>query len=140
MASSKPILLVESRQDGTPSAWEILEELGDAGRIVRRPSGIDALTYLLERRIEKPSVIFLDGFVPDANGIGLLKTLKGNERLKSIPVIVLAATGDNAAGIDECYRIGVAGYIIKSENREELVKAVRTVHAYWTLSELPVGV
>lgn len=138
MASSKPILLVEMGQEGAPSAWGVLSELGVAGRIIRRPSGEEALAYLQENHVEKPAAIFLDGFEPDANGLNLLRTLKSSERFKSIPLIVLASTAEDPAAIDECYRIGIAGYIAKSSNRSELIDAVRAVHEYWTLSELPV--
>ena len=138
MVSNKPILLVEMRQDSTPSAWDILNELGIAGRVVRRSNAGEALAYLQETRVEKPTVIFLDGFEPDENGLDLIRTFKYSERFGSIPVIPLAATANDPAAIDECYRIGVAGYIVKSSNRSELLEAVRTVHQYWTLSESPV--
>ena len=138
MVGNKPILLVEMRWDGMPTAWSILNELGVAERVVRWAYADEAIAHLQENRIEKPAVILLDSFEPDENGLGLLKTLKSDERLKSIPVIVLATTDDDPAAIDECYRIGVVGYIVKSNDRRKLIDAMRAVHEYWTLSELPV--
>jgi DNA-binding NarL/FixJ family response regulator len=138
MAGSKPILLVEMSPDGTPGAWSILSQLGMAEHVIRRQNVEEALNCLEGGRAEKPAMIFLDGFEPNERGLDLLRTLKGSERFKSIPVIVLAATTDDPAAIDECYRIGIAGYIPRSSNRTELTDAVRTIHEYWTLSELPV--
>jgi DNA-binding NarL/FixJ family response regulator len=138
MAINKPILLVEMGQDNTPSAWAILNELGMAGHAVRRSNVEEVLAYLGEPHVEKPTAVLLDGFEPHENGLNLLRTLKSSERFKSIPVIVLAAGADDPASIDECYRIGVAGYITKSSNHSELLDAVRTIHEYWTLSESPV--
>ncbi len=137
MAPDKPILLVEMCRDGTPSAWSILSELGMAARIVRLPSVQNVLEQLEKGGVERPAVMFLDGFEPNAQGLEFLRKLKESERFKSIPVIALAAAATDPAAIDECYRIGIAGYIPKSEDRNELINAVRAVHEYWSLSELP---
>jgi DNA-binding NarL/FixJ family response regulator len=138
MAGNKPILLIDMCPGDMPDAWTILSELGEAERVVRRSSVEEALTFLRGNHVEKPAVIFIDGFEPDAKGFEHLKMFKGNEKFKSIPVIVLAMKADDPAAIDECYRIGVAGYIARSKDLNELISEVRTIREYWTLSELPV--
>jgi CheY-like chemotaxis protein len=138
MLGMRPILLVEVGRDSQLMAWEVLCELGEAGHVVRQPDVEQALAHLREKGADRPAVILLDGFEPNEDGLDLLRTLKGDESLKSIPLVVLAAAAD-VMTIDECYRIGVAGYIVKSDDRRELADAMRAVQEYWTLSELPSG-
>ena len=35
--------------------------------------------------------------------------------------------------------MGVAGYIVKPTGYKKLIEMARTIHMYWTLSELPNG-
>ncbi len=136
--NKKPVLLIELCPGDMPDAWTILSELGTVEHVIRRKSVEEALTLLQGNQLEKPAVIFIDGFEPDGKGFEQLRMLKGNETFKSIPVIVLATKADDPAAIDECYRIGVAGYIARSHDVNELISEVRTIREYWTLSELPV--
>jgi len=138
MAGNKPLLSVDMCSSDVPDAWTILSELGTVDHVVRRESVDEALAFLRGNPPEKPAVIFIDGFVPDEKGFEQLRMLKNNETFKSIPVIVLATKADDPAAVDECYRIGVAGYIARSNDLNELIGEVRTIREYWTLSELPV--
>jgi DNA-binding NarL/FixJ family response regulator len=138
MAGNKPILLIDMCPSDTPDAWTILSELGTVDHAVHLSSVEEALLYLQASPVEKPAVMFIDGFVPDAKGLEHLRMLKGNEKLRSIPVIVLATRADDPAAIDECYRIGIAGYIAKSNDVNDLISEINTIREYWTLSELPV--
>ena len=137
MMNVKPVLLVEAVADQTPAAWDVLLELGIAKRVVRTSNGDEALTYARENRTNMPVVILVDGFEPNQSGFDWLRSIKSDRKLRSIPIIVLGTRNDPEM-IDECYRLGVAGYIVKSDNRDELVDAMRAVHEYWTLSEVPV--
>ena len=39
--------------------------------------------------------------------------------------------------VEECFRLGAAGYITKPTHYEKLLEMIRTIHTYWTLSEIP---
>jgi CheY-like chemotaxis protein len=139
MAGNKTILLVEMRGGGQSAVWEVLRELGISERVKRAMSPKEALAGLRASSGETPAVILLDGFQPDDNGLDLLRAIKASEEAGSIPVIALAETVADRAAVDECYRIGVAGYIPRGTDRDETVRALRTMDEYWALSELPVG-
>ena len=61
--------------------------------------------------------------------------LKNNEDLKHIPTVILT-TSDNQKDIDECYRIGVSGYIVKPLKYYDYVDKIQNVLSYWGINEI----
>ena len=78
----------------------------------------------------RPDLILLDLNLPGMDGRGFLELIKADERLRSIPVVVLSTSGD-AVDIDRCYRSGASTYIQKPVTFEGLSKAVRALKDYW---------
>lgn len=81
-----------------------------------------------------PDMILLDLNMPDTNGIEFLNLIKANDSLKHIPVIVLT-TSDNDKDIYECYKLGIAGYIIKPLKYEDYETKIKAIIKYWSLNE-----
>ena len=69
------------------------------------------------------SLVLLDIVMPDFNGIETLKTIRADEKLKNISVIMLTASVDRE-NIREARELGVTDYIKKPFMPEELVKRV----------------
>jgi two-component system response regulator len=78
----------------------------------------------------RPDLILLDLNMPGMDGRRFLEIVKTDERLKSIPVVVLT-TSANASDIERCYQLGVNSYIQKPVSFEGLTQAVRTIKDYW---------
>ncbi len=78
--------------------------------IVTAEDGPDGL---LKATQEKPDLILLDIMLPKLNVLGLLKTLKGQEEAKDIPVILLTNLGQESV-IKEGFENGAESYLIKS--------------------------
>lgn len=89
---------------------------------------------LLKLKNDVPDIILLDLNMPDTNGIEFLSILKSDGNLKHIPTIVLT-TSDNKKDISECYRIGIAGYILKPLKYDNYEEKINTVLKYWSLNE-----
>jgi DNA-binding NarL/FixJ family response regulator len=70
------------------------------------------------------------------NGVEFLKIIKNDEKLLTIPVVVLTTSRSEQDKIDT-FKLGIAGYIIKSVNYHEFVKIIRTIKNYWEISEFP---
>jgi DNA-binding response OmpR family regulator len=68
----------------------------------------------------KPDVIVLDIVMPHYNGVEILKILKNDGELKSIPVVMLTALSEMRR-ITECLDMGAIGYITKDSTVEEIV-------------------
>lgn len=87
-------------------------------------------------RIEEdmPNLILLDLNMPDTNGIEFMQIMKGRDDLLHIPVIILT-TSNNEKDIHECYKLGIAGYLLKPLKYEEYEEKINAIFRYWSLNE-----
>ena len=136
MRDSKPILLVEDDNVDVMTVKRALRDVHVTNQLVHTGNGEEALEYLRDESNRKPYVILLDLNMPKMNGIEFLKTIKSDEALKKIPVVVLTTSKDEH-DIAESFKLGVAGYMVKSVDYESSVETIRTIVLYWILSELP---
>lgn len=75
---------------------------------------------------DKPDLVLLDVMLPDGSGFDLLREVKANPALRSLPVIMLTARGDEAdrvAGLDG----GADDYVVKPFLPRELTARIRAV-------------
>ena len=136
MRDSKPILLVEDDNVDVMTVKRALRDVHVTNQLVHTSNGEEALEYLKNESNRKPYVILLDLNMPKMNGIEFLKTINSDEELKKIPVVVLTTSKDEH-DIAESFKLGVAGYMVKSVDYESSVETIRTIVLYWILSELP---
>ena len=78
----------------------------------------------------RPDLILLDLNMPGMDGRRFLEIIKADERLKSIPVVVLTTSSD-ASDVEHCYQLGASTYIQKPVSFDGLTQAVRTMKDYW---------
>jgi CheY-like chemotaxis protein len=89
-------------------------------------NGQEILDFLLYHRnspdlILSKNIILLDINMPKVDGFEVLRRIKGDEMLRSIPVIMHTTT-DNGEAIDRCNKIGCDGFIVKSPYICEVLK------------------
>ena len=138
MRNSKPILLVEDDDVDVMTVKRAFNDLKVTNQLVSTVNGEEALEYLRSQSNMKPSVILLDLNMPKMNGIEFLKTVKTDQALRKIPVVVLTTSGAEQ-DIAESFNLGVAGYMVKSVDYVKFVDIIRTIDMYWSLSELPLN-
>ncbi len=136
MRSSKPILLIEDDNVDVMTVERAFRDLKIANQLVSTSNGEQALEYLRTNGNKKPCVILLDLNMPKMNGTEFLKIVKTDETLKKIPVVVLT-TSSQQQDVVESFKLGAAGYMVKSVDYGKFVETIRTINLYWTLSELP---
>ena len=136
MRSSKPILLIEDDNVDVMTVERVFRDLKIANQLVSTSNGEQALEYLRTNGNKKPCVILLDLNMPKMNGTEFLKIVKTDEALKKIPVVVLT-TSSQQRDVVESFKLGAAGYMVKSVDYGKFVETIRTINLYWTLSELP---
>jgi CheY-like chemotaxis protein len=90
----------------------VLSNLKQLIRLLGANNGEEAIAILKEKEII-PDIIVLDLNMPKINGIEFLGLLKSDDYLKYIPAIVLT-TSSNSSDLLQCYRIGIAGYILRN--------------------------
>ena len=136
MKNSRPILLVEDDIVDVMTVKRALRHLQIDNPLVHLKDGKEAFEYLKDESNTKPNIILLDLNIPSMNGFELLKSIKAEERLKSIPVVVMT-TSEITQDIDESFNLSVAGYVVKPLDFDQVIKAFGTINKYWSLSELP---
>ena len=97
-------------------------------------NGEEALE-ILEDALRWPDLILLDLNMPRISGLEFLSILKNNEQLRHIPTVILT-TSDNQKDIEECYRIGVSGYIVKPLKYNDYIDKIQNVLSYWSINEI----
>jgi len=83
-----------------------------------------------------PKVILLDLKLPKVDGLEVLRRLKGDERTRSIPVVVLTSSAEEP-DIAAAYRLGANSYIVKPVDFEAFSRAVSDLGLYWLLLNRP---
>lgn len=90
---------------------------------------------VLEDKSKLPDLIILDLNMPKVSGIEFLSILKKNDTIKHIPTVILT-TSDNQKDLEECYRLGVSGYVLKPLKYDDYVEKIKNVLSYWSMNEL----
>ena len=79
----------------------------------------------------RPNLIFLDIYLPDKNGISILKDIKKNQLLNNIPIIMLTSNVD-ATLMEQSYKYGSSGYICKSFDFAQFKQNLTNCITYWS--------
>jgi CheY-like chemotaxis protein len=105
--------------------------------VFRCVSGEQALAFLYRTgnyadpdRSPRPSVILLDLNLPKTDGREVLRRIKRDENLKTIPVVVFT-TSNNPKDIEVCYQYGANSYIVKPIDFNQLKRDIKTLVEYW---------
>jgi CheY-like chemotaxis protein len=134
--TNKPILLVEDDQVDTMTVMRALKEIHVTNPLVHLENGEDAVNYLRDPQKEKPCIILLDLNMPIMNGIEFLQVVKNDSKLRCIPVVVLTTSEEQQDKVNS-FNLGVAGYMAKPVDYRQFVEVMRSIDAYWTISEMP---
>ena len=74
--------------------------------------------------------------MPIMNGIEFLQAAKDDEQLRRIPIVVLTTSDEQQDKLNS-FNFGVAGYMSKPVDYQQFVEVMRSIDAYWTISEMP---
>ena len=137
------ILLVEDNPHDLELALRALTKANVTNHIQVARDGAEALEFIFcegpfsGRKVENgPKVIMLDLKLPKVDGLEVLTRIKGDERTRKIPVVVLTSSKEQS-DVVESYRLGVNSYIVKPVEFETFAKAVRDLGMYWVLLNQP---
>jgi len=128
------ILLIEDDTIEVMKFKRVITSLDLSHTITVATNGNHALE-LLEHKDYLPDIILLDLNMPMVNGIEFLTILKKDKELKYIPTIILT-TSNNKNDLLECYKVGVAGYILKPLKYKDYISRIKQILSYWSINEL----
>ena len=133
---AKRILLADDNANDRELTLAALAEYNLANSVAVARDGAEALDYLyrdggFESREEgNPAVVLLDLKMPKVDGLEVLKRIKSDPKLKTIPIVVLTSSLE-ARDIVESYSLGVNAYVVKPVDYREFVRAVKEVGLFW---------
>ncbi|HAA02114.1 MAG TPA: two-component system response regulator [Syntrophobacteraceae bacterium] len=145
METLKRILLVEDDPKDIELTLCALGDYNLANEIMIVRDGVEALDYLYRREAFElrpagnPVVILLDLKMPRMDGVQVLKQLKSDERMCSIPIVILSSSRESR-DLEEAYRLGANAYVVKPVRFQEFLEAVKSIGVFWALiNEPPPG-
>jgi len=103
--------------------------------------GVEAMEYLRQEgkysKAVRPDLILLDLNLPKKDGREVLKEIKGDDNLRSIPVVVLT-TSKSEADIIKVYDLHANCYITKPLDLNQFSTVVKSIENFWlTIVKLP---
>jgi len=137
MDELKPILLVDdSEQDVELTIIGLREEGKIFNDIDVVYDGEEALDYLLRRgafegrKGPDPAVILLDLKMPKVGGFEVLKEIKKNDKLNTIPVVILTSSREDQ-DIVKCYTDGANAFVVKPVDSDKFMEAIKQIGLFW---------
>jgi two-component system response regulator len=133
------ILLVEDNPYEARLTIESLQEQNLANKLHHVDDGAEALDFLFAKgryqyreHENNPKLILLDLNLPKIGGLDVLREIKADDRTKSIPVVILSSSKQDADVITS-YMLGVNSYVVKPVDFDVFSKAISDMGSYWMM-------
>jgi CheY-like chemotaxis protein len=142
MNTLKRILYAEDSPADVELTLAALEEHHLANEVVVVGDGVEALDFLYrrgpfaDRAAGNPAVVLLDLKMPRLDGLEVLRQVKSDPDLRTIPVVIMTSSREER-DLVESYRLGVNAYVVKPVDFEQFVAAVKEVGMFWAVVNEP---
>lgn len=135
------ILLVEDNPGDVRLTQEALKENKIRNNLHVAKDGVEAMKFL--RRMNghaaapRPDLILLDLNLPKKDGREVLTEIKTDEKLRSIPVVILT-TSDAEDDVAKAYQMYANCYVRKPIDLNRFIEVVKIIENFWlSIVELP---
>lgn len=123
------ILLVEDDDGHAELIKDCLKESGIVNPIRRFRDGQEIIDYLFggqeaKKELAGGYLALLDIRIPKVDGQEVLRRIKGDARLKTLPVIMLTTT-DDPREVQSSYRMGCNAYLTKPVDYDSFTELIR---------------
>ena len=143
MSDLKNVLLADDNANDVELTLAALGANRLANEVVVVRDGAEALDYLCRRaqyaarERGNPALLLLDLKMPKVDGLEVLRHVKSDPNLKTIPVVVLTSSREEQ-DLVRSYDLGVNAYVVKPVDFRDFMDAVKLVGGFWAvLNELP---
>lgn len=142
MTDIRPILLAEDNPADAEMAIDALREAHLANPIIHVEDGVEVLDFLLrrgawaDRKEEDPSVLLLDIKMPRMDGLEVLKHMRDNDALRTIPVVILSSSREER-DLARSWDLGVNAYVVKPVDVEQFFAAIKALGRFWAVFNQP---
>jgi two-component system, response regulator len=143
---SRTILLVEDNPDDVALTERAFQKSKVVADLVVVTDGEEALDYLFSTgrhagrgHTVLPAVVLLDLKLPKLDGLQVLERIRGDERTRRLPVVVLTSSKEDSDVLGS-YDRGANSFVRKPVDFSEFVDAAKTLGIYWlVLNEDPLA-
>lgn len=138
----KRILYAEDDPNDVELTLSGFGELNLANEIIVVKNGVEALDYLhgrgkfSGRPKGNPAVALLDIKMPLMDGLEVLRQMKSDENLKTIPVVMLTSSREET-DLVRSYKLGVNAYVVKPVKFQDFVEAIKQLGVFWAVINEP---
>src|SRR5688500_20190046 len=137
---SKKIVLIEDNPDDVALTRRALSKNNILNEVIVLTDGVAALDYFFSGEGAQgtpPAVILLDLKLPKIDGLEVLRRIRGDERTRLWPVVILTSSKEEQ-DLLKGYRLGANSYVRKPVDFAQFVEATRQLGLYWlVLNEMP---
>src|SRR5438445_200143 len=144
IADLRQIVLAEDNANDVELTLNALRENHIVNEIVVVRDGAEALDYLHKRNRfagragANPALVLLDLKMPKVDGIEVLRQIKADSSLKSIPVVMLTSSREEQ-DLVRSYELGVNAYVVKPVAFHEFIDAVKLLGGFWAAINRALG-
>jgi two-component system response regulator len=137
MNSDKVILLVEDNDDDEALTRRSFKKNNILNEVVVAHDGVEALDYLFgagayagRDPTNLPQVVLLDLKLPKVDGLEVLRRIRGDERTRLLPVVILTSSNEEQ-DLSHGYALGANSYVRKPVDFDQFNEAVKALGLYW---------
>jgi two-component system, response regulator len=136
------ILLAEDSAQDVELTLNALAKNNISNRVDVARDGAEALDYLYKRgrhagrKNGNPGLLLLDLKMPKVDGLEVLRAVKADPQLRTIPVVILTSSREEQ-DVVRSYELGVNAYVVKPVEFDKFVAAVRDLGLFWILINEP---
>ena len=145
MTEFRTILLAEDNANDIELTLAALRENRLVNEVTVVRDGAQALDYLYRRNEFEgraggtPAVLLLDLKMPKVDGLEVLRQLKSDPDLRTMPIVVLTSSREERDLISS-YHLGVNAYVVKPVEFHDFVDAMKMLGGFWAvINEPPPG-
>ena len=138
MAELRRILMAEDSANDIELTLAALSEHRLANQVDVARDGAEALDYLYrrgayaDRAPGNPAVMLLDLKMPKVDGLEVLRQVKSDPNLKTIPVVMLTSSREEG-DLLRSYELGVNAYVVKPVEFGDFMGAIRQLGGFWAV-------
>jgi CheY-like chemotaxis protein len=124
--------LVEDNAADADLVMRVLKKTEKSVQVYLARDGEQALQMLSNwpGAFPNPLVVLLDLKLPKIDGLEVLKSIKTDKKLKTLPVVMLTSS-NQAQDIQTAYQNGANSYVTKAIDFDEFSKNIETIQKYW---------
>jgi DNA-binding response OmpR family regulator len=124
------VIAVEDDPDEAFLLQRAFRKAGSAAKLEILRDGEQALARLTAPGATMPHMVLLDLKLPRLSGFEVLRVLREELRTRSLPVLVLTASGD-PEDVAKAYDLGATAYLVKPTHLSDFTALIAAANSFW---------